>query len=218
MINFDIKFFIISFSTLFTLINPIGITPIVLSLTEGYNSKKYLKTIKTSIFLAGIILFTFAIMGKVIFSFYGITVYAFKIAGGILFLRIGINMLEAKISRTKSTPKESQEAIDNNDIALTPIGIPIIAGPGAITSVMILAAETNTITHKIIFYMNIIITLLTTLIILVLAKAISKKLGTTGLRVIERIMGMILMVVAIQYIIDGLDVVINTIINKSNSI
>ena len=218
MINFDIKFFIISFSTLFTLINPIGITPIVLSLTENFNSKKYLKTIKTSILLAGIILFTFAIMGKVIFSFYGITVYAFKIAGGILFLRIGINMLEAKISRTKSTPKESQEAIDNNDIALTPIGIPIIAGPGAITSVMILAAETNTITHKIIFYMNIIITLLTTLIILVLAKAISKKLGTTGLRVIERIMGMILMVVAIQYIIDGLDVVINTIINKSNSI
>ncbi|MBI65142.1 MAG: hypothetical protein CMG64_02470 [Candidatus Marinimicrobia bacterium] len=218
MINFDIKFFIISFSTLFTLINPIGITPIVLSLTENFNSKKYLKTIKTSILLAGIILFTFAIMGKVIFSFYGITVYAFKIAGGILFLRIGINMLEAKISRTKSTPKESQEAIDNNDIALTPIGIPIIAGPGAITSVMILAAETNTISHKIIFYMNIVITLLTTLIILVLAKAISKKLGTTGLRVIERIMGMILMVVAIQYIIDGLDVVINTIINKSNSI
>ena len=218
MINFDIKFFIISFSTLFTLINPIGITPIVLSLTENFNSKKYLKTIKTSILLAGIILFTFAIMGKVIFSFYGITVYAFKIAGGILFLRIGLNMLEAKISRTKSTPKESQEAIDNNDIALTPIGIPIIAGPGAITSVMILAAETNTITHKIIFYMNIVITLLTTLIILVLAKAISKKLGTTGLRVIERIMGMILMVVAIQYIIDGLDVVINTIINKSNSI
>ena len=218
MINFDIKFFIISFSTLFTLINPIGITPIVLSLTENFNSKKYLKTIKTSILLAGIILFTFAIMGKVIFSFYGITVYAFKIAGGILFLRIGINMLEAKISRTKSTPKESQEAIDNNDIALTPIGIPIIAGPGAITSVMILAAETNTITHKIIFYMNIVITLLITLIILVLAKAISKKLGTTGLRVIERIMGMILMVVAIQYIIDGLDVVINTIINKSNSI
>ncbi len=218
MINFDIKFFIISFSTLFTLINPIGITPIVLSLTENFNSKKYLKTIKTSILLAGIILFIFAIMGKVIFSFYGITVYAFKIAGGILFLRIGINMLEAKISRTKSTPKESQEAIDNNDIALTPIGIPIIAGPGAITSVMILAAETNTITHKIIFYMNIVITLLITLIILVLAKAISKKLGTTGLRVIERIMGMILMVVAIQYIIDGLDVVINTIINKSNSI
>ena len=218
MINFDIKFFIISISTLFTLINPIGITPIVLSLTENFNSKKYLKTIKTSILLAGIILFTFAIMGKVIFSFYGITVYAFKIAGGILFLRIGLNMLEAKISRTKSTPKESQEAIDNNDIALTPIGIPIIAGPGAITSVMILAAETNTITNKIIFYMNIVITLLTTLIILVLAKAISKKLGTTGLRVIERIMGMILMVVAIQYIIDGLDVVINTIINKSSSI
>jgi multiple antibiotic resistance protein len=215
MIDFDFKFFIISFSTLFTLINPIGITPIVLSLTEDLNSREYLRTIKTSISLAGIILLVFALMGKLIFSFYGITVYAFKIAGGILFLRIGINMLEAKVSRTKSTPKESQEAIENNDIALTPIGIPIIAGPGAITSVMILAAEASTITHKIIFYSNIIFTLLTTLIILLLAKAISKKLGTVGLRVIERIMGMILMVVAIQYIVDGLNVVINAIMDGS---
>ena len=82
-------------------------------------------------------------------------------------------------------------------------------------SVMILAAEANTITHKIIFYSNIIFTLFTTLIILLLAKAISKKLGTVGLRVIERIMGMILMVVAIQYIVDGLNVVINAIMDGS---
>jgi multiple antibiotic resistance protein len=155
-------------------------------------------------------------MGKIIFTFYGITVYAFKIAGGILFLRIGINMLEAKVSRTKSTPKESEEASGNDDIALTPIGIPLIAGPGAITSVMILAAQAISFEQKVIFYLNIIITLLITFMVLKLGKKLTKKLGTAGLRVIERIMGMILMVVAIQFIIDGLNTVItNYIVNFS---
>ena len=144
-------------------------------------------------------------MGKLIFSFYGITVYAFKIAGGILFLRIGINMVEVTMSRTKSTPKESEEAANNEDIALTPIGIPLIAGPGAITSVMILSAQATTFTHKLIFYLNIVLTLFITFILLKIAKKLTKILGTTGLRVIERIMGMILMVVAIQFIIDGLN-------------
>ena len=152
-------------------------------------------------------------MGKIIFSFYGITLHAFKIAGGILFLRIGIDMLEAKVSRTKSTPKEAKEAESNSDISLSPIGIPLIAGPGAITSVMILSAQATSFQQKIIFYLNIIFTLFLTFVILTLAKKLTKKLGTVGLRIIERIMGMILMVVAIQFIIDGLGVVIQIYIS-----
>ena len=216
MENLDLSFILLSFSSLFTLLNPIGTAPIVLSLTESLNPEEYNKVIKKSICVACLILLLFAIMGKIIFTFYGITVYAFKIAGGILFLRIGINMLEAKVSRTKSTPKESAEASGNDDIALTPIGIPLIAGPGAITSVMILAAQAISFNQKVIFYLNIIITLLITFMILKLGKKLTQKLGTAGLRVIERIMGMILMVVAIQFIIDGLNTVItNYIINFS---
>ena len=145
--NFDLSFFILSFSTLFTLINPIGIMPIVLSLTEDLENSTYNKIILKSSLFAFAILMIFALLGNFIFSFYGITIYAFKIAGGILFLRIGINMIEVKVSRTKSTPKESKEALDSEEIALTPIGIPIIAGPGAITSVMILSSETNSSTY-----------------------------------------------------------------------
>ena len=216
MENLDLSFILLSFSSLFTLLNPIGTAPIVLSLTESLNAEEYNRVIKKSICVACLILLLFAIMGKIIFTFYGITVYAFKIAGGILFLRIGINMLEAKVSRTKSTPKESKEASGNDDIALTPIGIPLIAGPGAITSVMILAAQAVSFEQKVIFYLNIIVTLLITFMILKLGKKLTKKLGTAGLRVIERIMGMILMVVAIQFIIDGLNTVItNYIINFS---
>jgi len=208
MESINLSFILLSFSSLFTLLNPIGTAPIVLSLTQDLSDAEYKKVIRKSIITACSILLTFAFMGKIIFTFYGITVYAFKIAGGILFLRIGINMLEAKVSRTKSTPKESKEAADSDDIALTPIGIPLIAGPGAITSVMILAAQANSFQHKIIFYSNIVLTLFITYLILGLGKKITKKLGTAGLRVIERIMGMILMVVAIQFIVDGLHIVI----------
>lgn len=212
--NFDLSFILLTFSSLFTLLNPIGIAPIILSLTKSLNNQEYNKVLRRSILFACFILLIFAFMGKLIFSFYGITIYAFKIAGGILFLRIGINMLEAKVSRTKSTPKESKEAETNDDIALTPIGIPLIAGPGAITSVMILSAQATTYAHKIIFYLNIIVTLLITFILLKLAKKMTKKLGTTGLRVIERIMGMILMVVAVQFIVDGLDIIIKNFITN----
>ena len=208
MDSLDLSFIFLSFSSLFALLNPIGIAPIILSLTEDLNIIEYKKLIRKSVLFAIIILLTFAIMGKIIFSFYGITLHAFKIAGGILFLRIGLNMLEAKISRTKSTPKESEEAESNSDIAFSPIGIPLIAGPGAITSVMILSAQATSFNQKIIFYLNIIITLFITFIILTLAKKLTKKLGTVGLRIIERIMGMILMVIAIQFIIDGLGIVI----------
>ena len=202
-----ISFLLISLSSLFALINPIGITPIILSLTEDLSDKEYNKIITKGIFLAGIILLCFALVGQHILSFYDITTHAFKIAGGILFLRIGINMLEAKMSRTKSTPKESEEAIQTEDIALSPIGIPIIAGPGAITSVMLLSAEINGKEEKIIFYASITIVLLITLFILYIGKKLIKKLGTTGLRVIQRIMGLLLMVIAIQFIIDGISAV-----------
>ena len=114
---------VISISSLFALINPIGIAPIILTVTENFTIKEYNRTISKGSILACCILLLFALMGKLIFSFYGITVYAFKIAGGILFLRIGMNMLEVKVSRTKSTPKESKEATGNEDIGLTPTNI-----------------------------------------------------------------------------------------------
>jgi len=211
----SLSFFIFAFSSLFTLVNPIGILPVILSLTKDIDQKEYNQIIFRSCFIALIILMIFAILGEWIFSFYGITVHAFKIAGGILFLRIGINMLEAKISRTKSTPKEEEEASSIEDIALSPIGIPIIAGPGALSSVMLLGTEAANQKHKIIFYLTILITLLVTCFILYIGKKFSKKLGTTGLRVIQRIMGLLLMVIAVQFIIDGINNVAVEFINSN---
>ena len=117
-------------------------------------------------------------------------------------------MLYAKTSRTKTTPQEEKEANDIGDISIAPIGIPLIAGPGAITSVMLLSYQANTFNERILFYLNIIFVLCITYFILKLAKKISKRFGTTGIRIIQRIMGLILMVLAIQFIINGVDPIV----------
>ena len=204
MENINVSFILLTFSSLFTLINPIGITPILLSMTEDESDSEYQVIIKKGIITAYIILTIFAIMGDLIFKFYGITIYAFMIAGGILFLRNSFDMIDSKISRESSTPLETKEAIQKEDISVTPIGIPLIAGPGAITSIMILSSQTSSYIDKCIVHINILITLIITYIILLLGKKISKKIGTTGIRIIQRIMGLILLVISIQFIINGI--------------
>tara|TARA_A100001011_G_C14291737_1_gene836491 strand:- start:53 stop:697 length:645 start_codon:yes stop_codon:yes gene_type:complete len=204
MENINVSFILLTFSSLFTLINPIGITPILLSMTEDESDSEYQVIIKRGIITAYIILTIFAIMGDLIFKFYGITIYAFMIAGGILFLRNSFDMIDSKISRESSTPLETKEAIQKEDISVTPIGIPLIAGPGAITSIMILSSQTSSYIDKCIVHVNILITLIITYIILLLGKKISKKIGTTGIRIIQRIMGLILLVISIQFIINGI--------------
>ena len=209
MDNINLSFFILTFSSLFTLINPIGITPILLSVGENLNDREYYRVVKKGIITAYIILFIFSIIGDLIFKFYGITINAFMIAGGILFFRSSIDMIEAKVPRSSSTPKETKEAEEKEDIGITPIGIPLIAGPGAITSVMLLSSQTSNLTDKFILHFNIGLTVLLTFIILILGKKISKKIGTTGIRIIQRIMGLVLLVISIQFIINGIMPLIN---------
>ena len=205
----NISFFLLTFSSLFTLINPIGITPILLSITKDLDDNEYTGIIKKGIIVAYLILFIFSLMGSLIFEFYGITINAFMIAGGILFFRSSIDMIEAKVPRSSSTPKETEEAEEKEDISITPIGIPLIAGPGAITSVMLLSSQAISTADKLILHFNIILTLLLTFIILLLGKKISKRIGTTGIRIIQRIMGLILLVISIQFIINGIIPLIN---------
>ena len=205
----NISFFLLTFSSLFTLINPIGITPILLSITKDLDDNEYTGIIKKGIIVAYLILFIFSLMGSLIFEFYGITINAFMIAGGILFFRSSIDMIEAKVPRSSSTPKETEEAEEKEDLSITPIGIPLIAGPGAITSVMLLSSQAISTGDKLILHFNIILTLLLTSVILLLGKKISKRIGTTGIRIIQRIMGLILLVISIQFIINGIVPLIN---------
>jgi multiple antibiotic resistance protein len=198
-------FFIFSFTSLITLVDPIGFAPIYLSLVDGMTKDEKKRVAKKGTITALIVLISFWLLGRVIFSIFGITVHAFRIAGGILFFKVGMDMLEAKISRRRSTPAEEEEAGNKEDIGYTPIGIPLIAGPGAITSVMILSTEAIDLLHKTMLLLAIISVMILTYMTFITADKLTERFGRTGLRIMQRIMGLILMVMAVQFIINGVD-------------
>ena len=207
--NIDFEFFILCFSSLFALVNPIGIVPIFISITEECTLKEKNKIILNAIGFAFFVLISFSLIGDLIFSFYGITIHAFKIAGGIILFKISLDMVESKRSRTKTTPAEEKEAEDKKEVAYTPLGIPLIAGPGSIASIMILYSETNgDINYKIHLFLALACVLLITLLIFRISKYLTKTFGKSGLRIMQRIMGLILMVISIEFIFKGVESIV----------
>ena len=207
MLNFDLEnlqFALLCFSSLFTLINPIGILPIYLTMTQNLTRLERTQINKQGLISAGMILLLFAFVGDYIFSIYDVTIEAFKIAGGIIFFRIGLTNLESKVSRIKSTPMEEKEALLKDGFAFTPFAIPLIAGPGSISSSMILANSINTFVEKIVFIFSLFLTLFISYLIFQMAGRITRTLGTIGIRILQRIMGLLLCVIAIQFISDGI--------------
>ena len=199
----EIQFFIFCLTTLFTLINPIGISPILIIMTERFSKKEKINIAKKGSLTAFITLILFSLLGSVIFNFFGITIEAFQIMGGILFFRNGLRMLDSKIGRSRTTPAEQEESEESDDIAVSPIGIPLIAGPGAITAAMLLSSQTPKLYSYFTLIFSIFFVLSLVYLILRNGNVILKLLGTTGIRIIQRLMGLILMVIAVQFVING---------------
>jgi len=202
------SFFVLSFSSIFTLVNPIGLSPVFLSMVDHCDEKERQRIALKGVFTALVVLILFTFLGRLVFSFFGITVSGFKIAGGILFFRTGLQMLESRISRTRSTPKEETEAGTKEDMAYTPIGIPLIAGPGAISSVMIFSSEAEQWEYKLVLLGVITLVMGLNYIIFRMADSLTQRFGTIGLRITQRIMGLILMVIAVEFIISGVEPII----------
>ena len=188
---------------MFTLINPIGISPILIIMTERFPEKEKINIAKKGSLTAFITLILFSLLGSVIFNFFGITIEAFQIMGGIIFFRNGLRMLDSKIGRSRTTPAEQEESEESDDIAVSPIGIPLIAGPGAITAAMLLSSQTPQIYSYFTLIFSIFFVLSLVYLILRNGDFLLKLLGTTGIRIIQRLMGLILMVIAVQFIING---------------
>jgi multiple antibiotic resistance protein len=198
------EFFILFFSSLFTLINPIGIVPIFIAMTDEYSKKERDVIAFKSVLFAFCILILFGVIGEFIFSFYNITIHGFRIAGGMLLLKISFDMIESKRSRTRTTPMEEKAAEEKNEIAYTPLAIPLIAGPGSIASIMILSSESSNWNAKITLFVSLGTVLLITFLTLKLSKYLTKTFGRAGLRIMQRIMGLILMVISIEFILKGI--------------
>jgi len=206
-VDFDLKDFLVfssmAFSTIFFVVDPIGLVPIFISMTQSDSPEKRISIAKRASIAAGIILVVFAIFGKLIFSSFGITLAAFRIAGGILLWFIAMDMVRARTTRVKTTPEEEQEGIEKEDVALIPLALPMLAGPGSISTVMVLMGQASSWLYFIPVFISILITCIITYFMLRGAQYLLKYLKQTGMKIIIRIMGMILAAIAVQFIING---------------
>lgn len=192
------------FVTIFSILNPIGIIPLFLAITADQNTNQKKSTIKNTIIAVLLILLLSAYVGNYLLNFFGIDIDSFRIAGGILLLLMAINMLQAKIPSTKTNEKEQNEAIEKEDISIVPLAIPLIAGPGAISTVILFSSSMPTVIDKVVLGIVIIFTSLLLWPILRLSKPIGEYLGRTGLNISTRIMGLILAAIAVRFILEGL--------------
>lgn len=202
------------FTSFFSIINPLGSMPVFLTMTSSLSKTEKTKIALKAVFTAFITLMIFAFGGQMLFDFFGISVNSFRIAGGIIFFMMGYDMLNARVSSLKSISQEDiKEDID--DIGVTPLGIPMIAGPGAITNSIVLMEDSNSFALKALLIGIIVFTMLLTLLIYLGGTKISKFLGETGNKIMLKLMGLIVMVIAVEFFFAGLGPIIQGILNPA---
>ncbi len=159
---------------------------------------------RRSAWTCAIVLCSFAVAGSLIFKAFGITLPAFKIAGGIILLQIGLDMLQARQSGTKVTPEETEEGTAKSDASIIPLGMPMLAGPGAISTVMVLVGESHSVWKHVVIYATIILSAYVSFLVLAGASRVRRYLGETGIRIMMRLMGLLLVALAVQFVANGL--------------
>ena len=196
----DTKFVILAFSSLFSVINPIEAAPIFVSMTQGAPGERRRIAVRACL-AAALILTLFALTGGAIFGLFGITLPAFQIAGGILFTTMGLTTLKSddRPDRAEVAPK--------GDPSIVPLGMPLIAGPGAISTVMVLVGQARDEGHRMALAVAIGANILLTLLILLAAPAIVSRIGETGQRIVSKIMGLITAVIGVQFVLNGVETV-----------
>lgn len=186
--------------------------PVFLTMTSNLSKARKTKIALKAVLTAFITLLIFAFGGQMLFNFFGISVNSFRIVGGIIFFMMGYDMLNARVSSLKSIPQENlKEYVD--DIAVTPLGIPMIAGPGAITNSIVLMEDSDTFVLKALLIGTIVFTMLLTLLIYLGGSKITNFLGDTGNKIMLKLMGLIVMVIAVEFFFAGLEPILQGIFN-----
>jgi len=189
---------------LFAIVNPIGSVPIFISATDGWSNADRAKTAKTVAVTVFIVLAISAFIGDQILSFFGISIPSFQVGGGILLMLIAISMMHGKQSGTRQTPEEAQTLAEREVIAIVPLSIPLLAGPGAIGNMIIVAQQNSSFIGHLSLMLPILIIGFIIWLTLRLSVGISHQLGSIGINIVTRLMGLILAAMAVEFIAQGL--------------
>jgi multiple antibiotic resistance protein len=199
-----VRFSVLALSSIFFLVDPFAALPTFLAVTAGVDARRRRKMAWKASVTALVVLSAFAVAGQYIFRMFGITLPAFEIAGGVILLLIGLDMLEAKRSPTQESTEEAAAAALKEDAGIVPLGIPMLAGPGAITSVMVLVGQADTRLKMVAILASISITAAICYLVLGNSDRVARALGETGVRILVRIMGLLLVALAVQYFVNGM--------------
>ena len=214
--NEILAFGILSFTSFFTLINPFGTMPIFMTMTADLEQEQRARTAKKASIVSFITIILFAFSGQLLFNFFGISVNSFRIVGGVIFFLMGMDMLQARLNRVKLKKSEVKTYV--NDISVTPLAIPMICGPGALTNAIVMMNDADSVGKTIALIVSVFLVMLLTYVILYSSSRIIKILGETGVNVMMRLMGLIVMVIAVEFFFSGLKPIVLDIIELANQL
>lgn len=194
-----------AFVTIFAILDAIGNVPVFLSLTSGLSAQERRNVARKSSVYSGALLLFFSTVGKNLFSFFGVTLPGFRVAGGLVLLKVAFDMLQfVDPPRLKSTNEETIAAREKNDISLVPLAVPMLAGPGAISAVLVLSEQAQGLSELGVIWAVIAANAFFVYVIFRVAEPISHLFGTTGMGLVSRIIGLILASIAIQFVLSGI--------------
>ena len=208
-----LPFALLCFTSFFTLTNPLGTMPVFLTMTNGMNEHERKAIVRRATIVSFITLMVFTFSGQFLFKFFGISSNGFRIAGGFIIFKIGFDMLQARYSNAKLKEEEVKTYAD--DISITPLAIPMLCGPGAIANAIMLMDDASTFTLKGTLIGIIALVYFITFLILQASTRLVRILGETGNNVMVRLMGLILMVIAVECFVSGLKPILIDILREA---
>lgn len=192
------------FAAIIVIVDPLGLLPIFISITADESERERARTARIAVIFAAVVMIIGTLVGGPVLKFFGISIASFRVAGGLLILILALAMLNAKISPSKQAPEEAQEAVEKENVAVVPLAVPLLAGPAALSTIIIYAESIPGWGIRLYLIFCIIAVALITWILLRLSIVISRKLGQTGLNNVTRLMGLILAAIAVEFIAGGL--------------
>jgi|ERR1043166_4956165 multiple antibiotic resistance protein len=199
-----IEFILLATTSLFAIIDPLGVVPAFLAMTPNDTPQQRTKMAQLACLVSAGILVTFALAGDFIFRVLGITFPAFQMAGSIVLLLVALDMLRADRSRVRETDEETEAGMKKTDIAITPLAVPMLAGPGAISTVILLHSKAANLGQEIALIFCILFVSAASYLIFAVSARGAEWLGPIALRLIERLMGLLLAAIAMQFLINAL--------------
>ncbi|MFI5229308.1 MAG: MarC family protein [Gemmatimonadales bacterium] len=196
------QFALVTLTSVLFIVDPIAVIPTYLVITHDETAEHRAATARRACIAGALILIVFALGGSLIFQLFGITIDAFRIAGGLILWVVAMDMLHGQ-RRTQESSPEIAEGRVKEDVAVTPLAMPMLAGPGAISTVMVLAGQARAVPEKLVLYGSIVITMLISWIVLRAGERLAIRMGQTGIRVMTRIMGLLLAAIAVQFVLTG---------------